>query len=48
MSDYIPSQETIKRVLKNENSDDFNVFMNICKNAQKIWGNKFTYTLINE
>ena len=25
MTDYIPSQETIKRVLKSDNSDDFNV-----------------------
>lgn len=29
-------------------SQDFNVFMNICKKASKIWGNNFTYTLINE
>ena len=25
---------------------DFDVFMSICKKAAKIWGNKFTYTLI--
>jgi hypothetical protein len=25
---------------------DFDVFMSICKKASKIWGNKFTYTLI--
>jgi hypothetical protein len=25
---------------------DFNEFMSICKSASKIWGNKFTYTLI--
>ena len=25
MTDYIPSRETIKRVLKSDNSDDFNV-----------------------
>lgn len=25
---------------------DFDVFMSICKKAMKIWGNKFTYTLI--
>ena len=25
---------------------DFDVFMKICKKASKIWGNKFTYTLI--
>lgn len=25
MTDYIPSRETIKRVLKSESSDDFNV-----------------------
>jgi hypothetical protein len=25
---------------------DFDVFMSICKKAMKIWGNKFTYTLL--
>jgi hypothetical protein len=25
---------------------DFDVFMKICKKASKIWGNKFTYTLL--
>jgi len=25
---------------------DFDVFMSICKKAMKIWGNKFTYTLV--
>jgi hypothetical protein len=25
---------------------DFNLFMSICKNASKIWGNKFSYTLL--
>lgn len=29
-----------------QSSQDFNIFMNICKKAQKIWGNSFTYTLI--
>jgi hypothetical protein len=28
--------------------DDFEEFMTICKRAEKIWGNKFTYTLIRE
>lgn len=28
-------------------SEDFNVFINICKKSSKIWGNKFTYTLVN-
>ena len=28
--------------------EDFNIFMNICKKASKIWGNLFTYTLIDE
>ena len=27
-------------------SEDFNIFMNICHKASKIWGNLFTYTLI--
>lgn len=31
-------------VFKNE--DDFNKFMGIVRNAAKVWGNKFTYTLI--
>jgi len=25
---------------------DFNIFMNICKQSSKVWGNSFTYTLI--
>lgn len=29
-----------------KSSTDFNIFMNICKKSQKIWGNSFTYTLI--
>jgi hypothetical protein len=28
--------------------DDFNEFMDICRKARDIWGNKFTYTLIKE
>lgn len=27
--------------------EDFNIFINICKKASKIWGNLFTYTLID-
>lgn len=27
---------------------DFNVFLNICTEASGIWGNSFTYTLLNE
>ena len=27
---------------------DFDEFMSICKNSEKIWGKEFTYTLINE
>lgn len=27
--------------------DDFNLFMNVCRKASKIWGNKFTYTLLD-
>ena len=27
---------------------DFDEFMRICKNSEKIWGEEFTYTLINE
>lgn len=30
------------------NSDDFDLFMQLCENAAKIWGNKFTYTLLEE
>jgi hypothetical protein len=26
---------------------DFNIFMEICRKAEKIWGNSFTYTLLN-
>ena len=29
-----------------QSPQDFNIFMNICKKSQKIWGNSFTYTLI--
>ena len=31
-----------------KSSEDFNLFINLCKKAQKVWGNSFTYTLINE
>ena len=27
-------------------NDDFNEFMDICRKASNIWGNSFTYTLI--
>lgn len=27
---------------------EFNAFMRVCKEAKKIWGNKFTYTLLDE
>ena len=30
------------------NPDQFSEFMNICYKAMNIWGNNFTYTLINE
>ena len=28
-------------------NDDFNLFMDICRKARDVWGNSFTYTLIN-
>jgi len=28
-------------------NDDFNLFMDICRKAKNVWGNSFTYTLIN-
>jgi len=28
------------------NSDDFKEFMSICKKAKSVWGNSFTYTLL--
>lgn len=31
-----------------DNPKDFISFMQLCERAAKIWGNKFTYTLINE
>jgi hypothetical protein len=31
-----------------KSSQDFNIFINTCKKASKIWGNKFTYTLLEE
>ena len=31
-----------------ENYDEFNDFMNICRNGLHYWGNKFTYTLFTE
>lgn len=31
-----------------DNPKDFIAFMTICKRAKEIWGNKFTYTLIEE
>ena len=27
-------------------TEDFERFMGICRNAAKVWGNKFTYTLL--
>ena len=30
------------------NVKDFNEFMGICEKAKALWGNKFTYTLLNE
>lgn len=29
-------------------SSEFDIFINICEQSEKIWGNKFTYTLIDE
>ena len=31
-----------------KNVKDFNEFMGICEKAKDLWGNKFTYTLLNE
>ena len=31
-----------------KNVKDFNQFMEICMNSKALWGNKFTYTLLNE
>ncbi|MCP4437365.1 MAG: hypothetical protein GY810_00160 [Aureispira sp.] len=31
-----------------QNSDEFDVFISLCKKAEKYWGNSFTYTLLNE
>lgn len=31
-----------------QNSDEFDVFINLCKKAEKYWGNSFTYTLLDE
>ena len=28
-------------------NDDFKLFMEVCRNARDVWGNSFTYTLIN-
>ena len=28
-------------------NDDFTLFMEICRKARNVWGNSFTYTLIN-
>lgn len=30
------------------NWDDFQEFMNLCERASELWGNSFTYTLLNE
>jgi hypothetical protein len=31
-----------------KNPDNFKTFIVLCEAAEKVWGNKFTYTLINE
>ncbi len=31
-----------------QNSDEFDIFIDLCKKAEKYWGNKFTYTLLNQ
>ena len=31
-----------------QNSDEYDIFIEICKKSQKYWGNSFTYTLLNE
>jgi len=31
-----------------QNSDEFELFIDICKKAEKYWGNSFSYTLIDE
>ena len=31
-----------------QNSDEFDIFIEICKKAKKYWGNSFTYTLLDE
>ncbi len=31
-----------------QNPKDFNEFIDICRNSQRLWGDWFTYTLINE
>jgi hypothetical protein len=31
-----------------QNPKDFDEFMNICRNSQRVWGDYFTYTLISE
>ncbi len=31
-----------------QNSDEFDVFIEICKKSEKYWGNSFSYTLLNQ
>ena len=31
-----------------QNSDEYDIFIEICKKGEKYWGNSFSYTLLNE
>ena len=31
-----------------QNSDEYDIFIELCKKSEKYWGNSFSYTLLNE
>ncbi len=31
-----------------QNSDEYDIFIDLCKKGEKFWGNSFSYTLLNE